>query len=178
MVQLDLLRARGLGGQLTGDANYCLFKPLFLWKVKFLGRGALFDMEGLHHHSCIPAPVGSPKSGGASAAAEAKVCTWCPAAWLDAELPPALLFSVTCLSTGNPSSPSSGKKQKGNLNFVKSPALLTQPGIHRKLSRSDGPGGSRCKLPVTLAAFPLALLQHGVQSMCSHQIFHTSALWI
>ena len=126
-------------------------------------------------HSCTPALAGS---RGASAAAEAKVCTWSPAASPGAGLPPALLFSVTCLSVGNPSSRSSGKKRKGNLNFVKSSAVLTQLGIHRDLPPSDGPSTRRSKLPVTSVAFPLVLLQRWVQSMCSDQIFCTNALWI
>lgn len=70
------------------------------------------------------------------------------------------------------------KSQEGNLNFTKSLAVLTEPGICRELLPSDGPPGCGCELSVTSVTLSLALLWHWLHSTCPDQIFCTSSLWI
>lgn len=162
LVLFDLLKARVLKGQLMGDANYSLF-PL---EVKALGG---------HHsvgrvcaiHPCTLA-LGQ---GGISSHCNKGVNVVPGGARVFS------CFAVLCyLSFCRKSL--FWSIQKGNLNFVKSPTILTHVGIDRDLLPGTGPSGCRWKLPVTPVAFLLVLLQRWVQSLCSDQIFCTRALWI
>ena len=133
----------------------------FLWKLKLCG--APLGREGLCH-LCSPAL----EKGSISSYSQQR-CEC--GSQLGTGFSRALLFSVTCLSAGNPFF---WPNQKGNLNFVKSPAVLTHVGIDRDLLVGDG----QVEITCHLCCFSTVLLQCWAQTSCSDQIFSTSALWI